>query len=282
MSYQFCAFSFGGGVQSTTILLKLIYEFEEIKALMRHVPNCVYFADTGAESQAVLNHTYRMQQLLEVEKKNNPQLPDFKIVRNGSILNVEKTRKSFSPILAAPYFIKKLDGKVAMMRRQCTSEFKIKPIQQAVRADNCIGYRKRGKKNSISQWIGISIDEAIRAKDNQAWAFVNTYPLLELGMSRKDCSDYNQALGYPAEKSGCIHCPYKSDWAYKAKYKPEEFLQAVEVERTVQQIAKESITAIPYLSRNCIPLDLQGFELGGESTIYSDEFANECSGHCGT
>lgn len=211
MTYNYCAFSFGGGVQSTTILLKLIHEFEQIKEVMGHTPDCLYFADTGAEPDGVYAHIETMQRLLFDAKKVNPQLPDFKVVSNGSILNTETTRSGFTPILSAPYFISNSKtNKVTMLRRQCTQEFKIKPISQQVRKDNNIGYRKRGKKNSIAQWIGISTDEAIRAKDNRMWAFQSIYPLLKLGMSRDDCIAYNTTFGINVEKSGCFFCPYKS------------------------------------------------------------------------
>ena len=53
----YCAFSFGGGVQSSAIYLMLIHEPWKLLEIMGELPDRVYFADTGAETQSnVIKH----------------------------------------------------------------------------------------------------------------------------------------------------------------------------------------------------------------------------------
>ena len=43
---------------------------------------------------------------------------------------------------------------------------------------------------AVELWLGISTDEAIRIKDSQDRWMTNRYPLIEAGMSRRDCPDW--------------------------------------------------------------------------------------------
>lgn len=59
----YCAFSFGGGVQSSAIYLMLIYEPKRLFRAMGELPDKVYFADTGAETQTTYDCLEHMKNL---------------------------------------------------------------------------------------------------------------------------------------------------------------------------------------------------------------------------
>ena len=70
-------------------------------------------------------------------------------------------------------------------RRQCTDNYKIRPIRRKIR--EMLGLMKRQRVpagTSVELWLGISTDEAIRMKTSRDTWITNRYPLIEAGMSR--------------------------------------------------------------------------------------------------
>lgn len=108
-----------------------------------------------------------------------------------------------------------------MGRRQCTSEYKLAPIGRKVR--ELLGaaapdYRRVPKGRLAEQWIGFSTDEIIRISDNNSVSYIRKrYPLLELGMSRKDCKRWLQDRGWgDTAKSACVGCPFHGNAQWRA------------------------------------------------------------------
>ena len=100
-----------------------------------------------------------------------------------------------------------------MKQRQCTQNYKIKPVLQKTR--EIIGRRPRissARPPFVVQWMGISTDEWMRCKDARVGWTENAYPLIEAGMSRADCvSWFNEHYpGQPIAKSSCVGCPFHS------------------------------------------------------------------------
>src|SRR3546814_11724106 len=100
-----------------------------------------------------------------------------------------------------------------MLNRQCTGDFKIDPIRKKVRDLLGIAPRQRAPKSpQVEQWIGISVDEAVRMKPSQYPYIVHRFPLVEEGMSRNDCLRWSERAGFPTPpKSACVFCPFHSD-----------------------------------------------------------------------
>src|SRR5437773_12417297 len=95
-----------------------------------------------------------------------------------------------------------------MARRQCTTEYKIRPIKAEVRRR--LGYPHPTR---VPPWvvadmaIGISVDEVMRARDSDVRYMRNTFPLLDLGWRREDCVRFLTAHGLgDTPKSSCIGC----------------------------------------------------------------------------
>jgi hypothetical protein len=119
---------------------------------------------------------------------------------------------------ARPPFFTKSGG---MVNRQCTHDFKLVPIQRKIRELIGLKPRQRGPKlPSVTQWIGISKDEAIRMKPSRYPCIVNRWPLIEMNVTRSDCLKWRRDRGYPMPpKSECTFCPYhdNAQWRHCAR-----------------------------------------------------------------
>jgi hypothetical protein len=130
-----------------------------------------------------------------------------------------------------PLFTKNpVTGKVGMLRRQCTHEYKIEPSTSYVRdwlvaRDHAKRItdkhgrtsRRVNRKVYIEDWYGISFDEFERAGRNRGAAWQRAvYPLIERRMRRADCVRWLVEHKLPVpRKSSCIVCPFH-DAAYWA------------------------------------------------------------------
>jgi hypothetical protein len=265
--------SFGAGVQSTAILLLIKYEQERLLTVMARLPDFAVFADTGADMGSTYSH-------LEVIKDISP-IP-LHVVNNGSLLMDVSRNWSIRSFI--PLFTKDINGKKSILKRKCTSEFKVIPIQKFAREKAGLKKGERGNKNQITTWLGISTDEASRIKPAQSPTFRNVYPLIELGLSRQDCYAINKKYGVDAPKSRCFCCPYISDWHEMKKAHPVDFQKAVEFDASIREITnrgQDKIVGATYLHRSCLPLDEAVHDQGHLWHGFADDFDNECEGVCG-
>lgn len=130
----------------------------------------------------------------------------------------------------------------------------------------------------IVLWIGISIDEADRAKESKVPWIRHRNPLLEQRISRNHCKK-----GVPgAPRSACRFCPFHSDaeWIRQRDEEPEEFAQSVAYEKRLQAAAMGIINGTPFMHDSLKPLDKVVFD-NGPSHQQLDLFSNECEGMCG-
>ena len=245
------------------------------------IPNCAIFADTHWEPPSLYTHLDWLAERLG--------FPVY-VVDNGRSLREDvKTFTNHSgnaSFVDLPVYLKGRDGgSDGMGRRQCTEHYKIRPIQRKIR--ELLGLTKGQPVPSgtaVELWLGISTDEAIRMKPSRDRWIQNRYPLIEAGMSRKQCIAWWQArYDRPLERSACIGCPYQSRqrWVETKRRWPELFAEAVEIDANLRgrlAFAKE-----PYLHPRRVPLaqavSLDEAELGTDGQ--SDGFGNECEGHCG-
>lgn len=255
--------SLGAGVQSSALL---------ILAARGDLPplNAAIFSDTGWEPASVYEHLNRLEE--EVAKPAG--IPIYRVssgnIRNDA-LNPEHRFASM------PLFIKNRDGGDGMTRRQCTSEYKLKPIKEKTRELLGATPREDGKAGRVpkglyaEQWIGISTDERSRALDQDGNLKTgdvsysrNRYPLLELGMDRETCRSLLTAHGFgQTPKSACIGCPFHSNmqWRQLRDEQPEEWADAVDFDAAIRAgSAKANAQGQPllgqaFLHRSRLPLD---------------------------
>ena len=157
------------------------------------------------------------------------------------------------------------------------------------RVAHAAGRRNLSKGTPIMQQIGISTDEAHRMKDNKHSAITNTYPLIDIGFSRKDCLDWFNEY-YPDRylpRSACTFCPYHSnaEWKRLLTQEPDAFIDAVQVGEEIRNKRNIKSSVYPmYLHRSCKPLsELTELFLSAEEDKFTTNanFGEECEGMCG-
>jgi hypothetical protein len=255
--------SLGAGVQSSTMALMAAHG--EITPM----PKCAIFADTQDEPQSV----YKWLDWLE------KQLP-FPVhrVTKGSlskkVLEKYLNEKGRMTTISIPFFMEGLGH----APRQCTSDYKVYPIDKEITRQ----MRDSGAKRAI-KWIGISLDEIYRMKPSRRSTVEHRWPLVDARIRRHDCENWMKANGYPKPpRSACRYCPYHSDaeWRRLKREEPDEFRKAVEFEQEAQENITELWKEKPFLHRSLVPLDQVDFstdEDHGQQVM----FGNECEGMCG-
>ena len=210
--------SLGAGVQSTTMALMAA------SGEIGPIPDCAIFADTGWEPAAVYDH---LRWLMSPNVLPYPvHIVSGGNIRADAIAKVNTTGQRFASI---PWFLRSPKGKNGMGRRQCTKEYKLRPIQRKV--VELLGGRPKG---GAEVWIGISSDEAMRMRPSRVQYIINRHPLIEKDMSRRTCLAWLETNGYPRPpKSSCIGCPFHSDQEWRA-LTPTEFADALEVDRAIR------------------------------------------------
>ncbi|MFF3730427.1 hypothetical protein ACFYXM_08940 [Streptomyces sp. NPDC002476] len=251
--------SLGAGVQSTTLLLL---------AAEGRLPglDAAVFADTGWEPAAVYTHLDR----LEREVAQPAGIPIYRVSAGNIRDDALDPAHRFASM---PLFIRNPDGGDGMTRRQCTAEYKLKPIKRKVR--QLLGYPHPApvpRGLHAEQWIGISRDEIGRAKDSGIQYLRSAFPLLDLdgaadgrtGWTRTDCMRYLHSRGWKSTpKSACIGCPFhgNAQWRQLRDEHPEEWGDAVDFDRAIRAgnargIANgKPLLGEAYLHRSRRPLD---------------------------
>lgn len=222
---QFRAISLGAGIQSSAMLTL------SAEGVLPKVDYAI-FADTGWEPKAVYDHLDRLEREIA-----EPAGITLLRVSSGNIrsdaLNPDHRFASM------PLYILNQDGRPGMTRRQCTGEYKVKPIKKRVR--DLLGYpypTRVPKGVFVEQWIGISTDEFHRAKDADVKYMRNVHPLIDMGWSRSDCVHYLTSLGLSdTPKSSCLGCPFhgNAQWRHIRDTSPSEWADVVEFDAAIRK-----------------------------------------------
>ena len=266
--------SLGAGVQSTTLLLMMIHG-EIPKA------DAVIFADTGWEPKSVYTHLSKLQALMA--ENNMP----FYLVTAGNIRqDALNPNKKFASM---PLYTLKPDGNKSMVRRQCTREYKIDPVNKMQRQLAGLKKGERCKEHRITTVIGISYDESQRMRDPQFSWIRNDYPLVDMKITRQDCIKWCADHGYDRPpRSACIGCPFKNNeqWRLLKDEMPDEWNDAVDFDFKIRELltSDDRFYAVPFLHKDLKPLDevdLRSDQEKGVFSLFDDGFAQECEGMCG-
>ena len=125
--------------------------------------------------------------------------------------------------------------------------------------------------------VGISTDESSRMKPSRVQYIVNRYPLIDKGLSRRDCKAWLAAHGWDAPRSACIGCPFRTDTQWRG-LTPEEFSDAVEVDAAIRD--QPGFRGRLFAHRSLKPLSEVDFSTA-EERGQINMFNNECEGMCG-
>ena len=253
--------SLGAGVQSTTLALMAAH------GEVGPMPDCAIFADTMDEPQAVYNH------LAWLRSPNVLPFPVY-IVSAGSLSDDMLAGKDEARI---PFFV----GAGGIGKRQCTRNYKLRPIRRKLRELLGVGPRGYVRPGAVEQWIGISTNEASRLKPSGFRFITRRDPLIELGMSRQDCLSWLRKHGYPQPpKSACVYCPFqdREQWQSKNAYERAVITVVDRALRTPDNISRFRGKLFVHPSR--VPfeeVDLSTWSERGQP----DLFNMECEGMCG-
>lgn len=276
MAKHWNVISLGAGVQSSAMAL-----MASRGELLGIEVDFAIFADTQDESRKV----YEWLDWLEKQLS----FPVYRVTKgklSEKALEMRRTEDGrVFPKVSIPFHVLTSDGKRSMVtHRNCTSEFKIKPILKELRSRCGI---KRGQKTpTVTSLIGISYDEMQRMKDSRDKWVVNRWPLVEMKFRRGDCVSWMRKNGYPEPpKSACVYCPFKSPSLFREMQieDPESFQAAVEMEKeTNLRRASSAVRQSKYfIHGSCKPLDQIDFRSDVERGQQLLDFGDECDGMCG-
>lgn len=274
--------SLGAGVQSTTVALMVAAG--ELEPL-----DCAIFADTGAEPAAVYEH------LDWLTSDNVLPFPVHRVSAGDLRQEILAAMRGEARMDARPpFYVANPDGSQGTLMRQCTEDYKLVPIARKLR--ELLGLKPRQhwpKEPVIEEWLGISTDEAARAKPSRRPAIERRFPLLDLGMSRWDCLQWLRRHDYPQPpKSACTFCPYHNDalWREMKTSDPVSFADAVRIDAAIRpgvsrinrraSSQAEGVASEWFVHRSMTGLaevDLRNLEDRGQLNF----FENECEGVCG-
>jgi 3'-phosphoadenosine 5'-phosphosulfate sulfotransferase (PAPS reductase)/FAD synthetase len=241
--------SLGAGVQSSTLLLL---------ACEGRIPkfDAAIFADTGWEPAEVYRHLDLLQ-----DAASTCGIPIHRVSVGNIRSDALDPRHRFASM---PLFTLGPNGERGLARRQCTREYKIRPIKAKVR--ELLGYPHPSR---VPNWvyaqtaIGISVDEFHRAKDSPVGYMRNVFPLLDLGWRRSDCLAYLKTQGWAdTPRSACIGCPFHDNayWRRLRDDSPDEWADAVAFDEAIRHghpranAAGRVARGTFYLHRSCVPL----------------------------
>ena len=257
----------GAGVQSTTVYLLAMDG--EIPAI-----DVAIFADTQEEPKAVYEHLKWLQSL------GGPPILVRSTGKLGNDLarGIHSTGQRFAsiPAYTAPdHNSPRSACSFGITRRQCTSEYKIKVVENTIRRELFeVKFRGRVPKDVRAvQLFGISLDERIRSMkikkrfEDVYWSEPD-FPLLEEGRRwrRDQCQQYlRDRVPHKVPRSACVFCPYHSDreWMDLKTNDPEGWARAVEVDNSLRvegSVVNRSLNQKLYVHGQCIPLEMVKLE----------------------
>lgn len=263
--------SLGAGVQSTTLALM---------ACDGTLPglDAAIFADTGWEPVAVYEQVRRLTAVL-----GDRGIPVHIVTRGNIRTDTTDSTKRFlslpwytlAPVEDADPHCSLCGGtgmrlerhcrcREGMGRRQCTAEYKVAVVNRRTR--ELLGaaaprFRHVPRGRVSEQWIGFSTDEIARVNDKPANLYTYPrHPLLEIGMSRRDCERWLATRGWgDTAKSACIGCPMHGNavWRDMRENRPAEWQQAVEFDRRIRKGGARGakLRGEAFLHRSRVPLD---------------------------
>lgn len=235
--------SFGGGVQSTAILVMAAQGELDIQTFL--------FANVGQDSEnpQTLEYVreiaipYAIQhglEIIELQRRLRDDSPAPTLLE--SIRNPRST--------TIPIPVRMQNG--APGNRRCTSDYKISVINRWMRQHGAT------KKRPMRLALGISMDEFQRMRDSREKYRINWYPLIERRMARQDCINTIQRACLPIPpKSSCWFCPFTrlNDWREMAEKRPERFQQAILLERDINLKRERAGKDRVWLTDRAQPLD---------------------------
>jgi hypothetical protein len=242
------AVSYGGGVQSTALLV--------LAATGRIDFDTFLFANVGDDSEHPATLDYVRQVAVPFAADHGIIVHELqRIPKRGASKGRAETlyeRLTRPGSRSLPIPVRMSNG--APGTRSCTADFKIRVVGSWLRAHGATA------ENPATIALGISVDEIERARpgiDPRSPYQNRVYPLLDLGLHRSDCRRVIADAGLPVPpKSSCWFCPFHDleTWRRLRRDTPELFDRACRLEDTLNQrracLGRDPV----WLTRHACPL----------------------------
>lgn len=262
------AVSFGGGVQSTALLV--------LAAQGRVAHRTFLFANVGSDSEHPGTLRYVAKVARPFAAAHGIELVELHSRRrDGSEKTIygEITRRGSRRELIPTRLTNGMPG-----RRSCTAEFKIEVVRRWLKAHGATAERPARVA------IGFSLDELHRVgrrRDNDVER--PEYPLIDLGLDRDGCAAVIADAGLPVpERSACWFCPFHraAYWPELRRDEPELFERAARLEALINRRRRSAGRPPVWLTRHGRPIDKAVVAAPGPVSQEGPETCDE--GHCWT
>ncbi|MGW0012560.1 phosphoadenosine phosphosulfate reductase [Streptomyces tendae] len=234
--------SFGGGVQSTALL---------VLAAQRRIDFPLFLmANVGDDSENPATIRYVDEYARPFAAEHGIDLVVLDRVKRDGTVETLMGRLTREGTRSLPIPVRMSNG--APGTRSCTADFKIKVIAKEL--------KRRGAtvENPATIGIGISVDEIHRANNRRTEPHEQiVYPLLDLGLRRIDCARVIREAGLPVPpKSSCWFCPFHrpETWHDQRRDEPELFEKSCQLEELLNKRRDELGKDHVYLTRFGRPL----------------------------
>ena len=270
--------SLGAGVQSSTVLLM------SCKGLLPKLDAAI-FADTQWEPPAVYEHLAWLE--TEAAKAGIPvQRVTAGNLREATLNGFVRAKQAHDHYASLPLYVISPAGIMGRMKRQCTQDYKMAPIERFIRRE-LLGLAKGqiAPADAVEHWFGISADEQRRIRVSEQHWKTNIYPLCNLPgdflpkmYTRNMCMDWLRE-NYPGRavpRSSCIGCPFHSNAEWRLiKADAAMWADVCEVDDAIRHA--DGMKGEVFLHHSCRPLR--------EANLDEDQmtlpFVEECLGLCG-
>lgn len=257
-------FSFGGGVQSMGAMVL------QSQGVLNY--DYFLFSNVGEDSENPDTLTYLEQIAKPFAAKHSIELIELhktfvRGIRKGQRETVYGRAMGENRSQVIPVYL----SSGAPGNRSCTKDFKILVIAKWLKAHGATA------ENPAITGLGISMDEYQRMRTDSGIPHQHLeYPLIDLGLSRRDCVKIIENAGLPVPpKSSCWFCPFKrhAEWVEMRRLHPELFDKAVELEKRINDKALDRDPVRLHPSLN--PLENA---VGLQYSLFQDEPCD--SGYC--
>lgn len=227
--------SYGGGVQSTALLVLAAQGYIDYQTFL--------FSNVGDDSEYPATLRYVREVAFEYAADHGIEIHELqRIPKRGKMKGQPETlwgRLMTDGSRSLPIPVRMPDTGAPGLR-SCTADFKIRVVQEWIKAHGATD------ANPATVAIGISTDEYQRATSRKREPWENLdYPLLHLehrrarpggGLDRSACAQIIADAGLPVPpKSSCFFCPFHKAtvWADMARDEPELFAKSAHLEDTL-------------------------------------------------
>jgi hypothetical protein len=170
----------GGGVQSAAIAALIV------RGDLR--PDLAVIADTGREQSTTWDYMDRVTRpALRVVGVELVRVPA------SEFATVDLYGGKDGASLLIPAFTTQAGGEVGKLTAYCSNEWKRRVVQRWATAQGV---------TAAQMWIGISVDELWRVRNDESAKWGQRYPLIDARISRGDCVALVARMGWPPALRG--------------------------------------------------------------------------------